>query len=52
MSAHVHRIIHQQAQVTSLETCYSNFESQTIVLMSKFMNYETRSPTLRTHRGA
>ena len=37
MSAHFRRIIHQQAQVSSLETCHSNLESQTIVLMSKYI---------------
>ena len=35
-SAHFRRIIHQQAQVSSLETCYSNLESQIIVLLSKY----------------
>ena len=31
------RIIHQQAQILSLETCYSNPENQRIVLMSKYI---------------
>ena len=37
MSAHFRRIIHQQAQVSSLETYYSNLESQAIMLMSKYI---------------
>ena len=31
------RIIHQKAQVSSLEACYSNLKSQTIVLLSKYI---------------
>ena len=37
MSALFRRIIHQQAPVSSLETCNSNLESQTIVLLSKYV---------------
>ena len=37
MSAHCRRIIHEQAQVSSLETYCSDLESQTIVLMSKYI---------------
>ena len=39
MSSHFRRIIHQQAQVSSLDTCYGNLESQTIVLMSQYFEY-------------
>ena len=38
MSAHFCRTIHQQAQVSSLETLHTNLESQTIVLMSNYID--------------
>ena len=36
MPARFCRIIHQQAQVSSFETFYSEHESLTIVLLSKY----------------
>ena len=38
MSARFRRIIHQQAQVLSFETCYSKPESLTIVMLSNILN--------------
>ena len=37
MPARFGRIIHQQAQVSSFERFYGNPESQTIVLLSKYI---------------
>ena len=37
MPAGSRRIIHQQAQVSSFETSYSNPESQRIVSLSKYI---------------
>ena len=37
MSTHSRRIIHQQAQVLSFETSYSNPESQRIVSLSEYI---------------
>ena len=44
MPARFHRIIHQQAQVWSFETFYSNPESLTIVLLSKYIEWQPSSP--------
>ena len=44
MSAHFRRIIHQQAQLSSLESCYSNLENQTVVLMSKYIEQQQSFP--------
>ena len=38
------RIIHQQAQVSSFEALYSNLESLTIVLLSKYIEQQLSSP--------
>ena len=38
MPARFHRIIHQQAQVSSFETFYNKPESLTIVLLSNILN--------------
>ena len=40
MSAYFRRIIQQQAQELSSETCYSNLENRTIVLMSKYIEQQ------------
>ena len=37
MPARFRRIIHQQAQVSSLETFYSNHESLVIVMLPKYI---------------
>ena len=44
MPARFRRIIDQQAQVSSIETFYSNSESLTIVLLSKYIEYQPSSP--------
>ena len=41
MSAEFRRKIHQQAQVSLLETFNSNLESQTIVMLSNILNYSS-----------
>ena len=43
MPARFPRIIHQQAQISSFETSYSNPESLMIVLLSKYIN-KSRHP--------
>ena len=44
MPVRFRRIIHQQYEVSSFETFYSNAESLTIVLLSKCIEYEPSSP--------
>ena len=44
MPARFHRIIHQQAQVSSFETFYSNPESPMIVLLLKYIKKHPSSP--------
>ena len=44
MPARFHRIIYQQAQVSSFETICSDSESLTIVLLSKYIKYKPSSP--------
>ena len=44
MSARSRRIIHQQAQVLSFETSHSDPESQRIVSLSKYSEYQSLSP--------
>ena len=44
MPARFRRIIHQQAQVSSVETFYSKPESLTIVLLSKYIELQPSYP--------
>ena len=44
MPARFHRIIDQQAQVSSLETFYSKLESLTIVLLLKYIEQQPSYP--------
>ena len=44
MPARFRKIIHQQAQVSSFETFYSKPESQTIVLLSKYIEKQPSYP--------
>ena len=44
MSVHFRIVIHQQPQVSSLETYYSNLESQMIVLMSEYIEEQQSFP--------
>ena len=43
MPARFHKIIHQQAQVSSFETFYSNPESLTTVLLPEYIEYQPSS---------